>query len=92
MSIMKKLIFLILLMTFAVNGGLFAQKDILAVAEKLPRLEGKVPVYYPAGYKNTAISLQALLQKAIEYYQRELNINIPVGLVLFTAEEDANRG
>ena len=92
MSSKIKLIIPILLMIFSVNSGLFAQKDILTVAEKLPRLAGRVPVYYPAGYEKTAISLQALLQNAIEYYQKELNIDIPVGLVLFTAEEDANLG
>lgn len=84
----KKIIFLLLLFQLTANSFLFAQSNILKVAATLPKIDGKVPVYYPEGFGKTAISLQALLQKAIEYYDEKLGVNIPVTLVLFTAEED----
>jgi hypothetical protein len=88
----KKTISLLLLLTLSINGFLSAQNNILKVASTLSKKDGKVPVYYPGGFEKTAVSLQALLQKAVEYYDKKLGVNIPVTLVLFTVEEDRKLG
>lgn len=64
-----------------------AQSDLLKVAESLQKSEGKVTTYYPAAIEKQAKSVQALLEKAVDYYNKQLDINIPISVVLFGPEE-----
>ena len=64
-----------------------AQNDLLKVAESLQKSEGKVTTYYPAAIEKQAKSIQVLLEKAVDYYNKQLGINIPISVVLFGPEE-----
>jgi hypothetical protein len=63
------------------------QSDLLKVAESLQKSEGKVTIYYPATIEKQAKSIQALIEKAVEYYNTHLGINIPISVILFGPEE-----
>ncbi|MEP6556709.1 MAG: hypothetical protein ABJB11_24350 [Ferruginibacter sp.] len=66
-----------------------AQNDLLKVAESLQKSEGKVTVYYPATVEKQAKSIQILLEKAVDYYNKQLGINFPISVVLFGPDEYA---
>ena len=66
-----------------------AQRDLLKVAESLQKSEGKVTIYFPAFIEKQAKRIQALIEKAVDYYSRHLSINIPISVVLFGPEEYA---
>src|SRR5688500_12334246 len=66
-----------------------AQNDLLKVAESLQKSEGKVTIYFPAAITEQAKSIQTLIEKAVDYYSKHLNINIPISVVLFGPEEFA---
>jgi hypothetical protein len=66
-----------------------AQNDLLKVAEGLKKSEGKVTAYYPPSVEKQAKSIQDLLEKAVDYYNKELEINFPISVVLFGPEEYA---
>src|SRR4030095_1782770 len=66
-----------------------AQNDLLKVAESLKKSEGKVTAYYPPSIEKQAKSIQDLLEKAVNYYNKQLGINFPISVVLFGPEEYA---
>jgi len=66
-----------------------AQNDLLKVAESLQKSEGKVTAYYPASIERQAKSIQDLLGKAVDYYNKKLGIDFPISVVLFGPEEYA---
>ena len=78
-----------------ITGAIFfsqfanAQNDLLKVAASLKKSEGKVTAYYPASIEKQAKSIQSLLEKAVDYYNKQLNINFPITVVLFGPEEFA---
>jgi len=81
----------ILVITVAIFFSQFAnaQKDLLKVAASLKKSEGKVIAYYPASIEKQAKRTQSLLEKAVDYYNKQLNINFPITVVLFGPEEFA---
>lgn len=81
----------ILLITLAIffSQCANAQNDLLKVAASLKKSDGKITVYYPAFIEKQAKSIQSLLGKAIDYYNKRLNINFPITVVLFGPEEYA---
>ena len=84
--------FCILCMTFVIffpPQFANAQNDLLKVAESLKKSEGKVTAYYPPSIEKQAKSIQDLLEKAVNYYNKQLGINFPISVVLFGPEEYA---
>ncbi|MBZ5858140.1 hypothetical protein [Flavihumibacter profundi] len=79
----------ILAITVAIFFSQFAnaQNELLNVAASLKKSEGKVTAYYPASIEKQAKSIQGLLEKAVDYYNKQLNINFPITVVLFGPEE-----
>ena len=65
------------------------QNNILKVAGSLQKSEGRVTAYYPPSVEKQAKSVQDLLEKAVDYYNRYLGISFPISVVLFGPEEYA---
>jgi len=66
-----------------------AQNDLLKVAQSLQKSEGKVTTYYPESIKAQAKSIQVLLEKAVDFYDKRLGIKFPISIVLFGPKEYA---
>jgi hypothetical protein len=64
-----------------------AQQDILKIASSLNKLTGKVDVYYPDGLKEHALYTQHVLEKALDFYKDNLQIDIPISVAMFGTKE-----
>jgi len=64
-----------------------AQQDILKIASSLNKLTGKVVVYYPDGLKEHALYTQNIVEKALDFYKANLNIDIPISVAMFGPKE-----
>ena len=60
------------------------------VALHLPRLEGKIPVYYSDGLKDLALRDQAKIADCASWYSGQLHVSVPVTLAVLN-EHDWNR-
>jgi hypothetical protein len=66
-----------------------AQNNLPKVVATLQKNEGRVTAYYPHSIEKQAKSIQDLLEKAIDYYDKQLGINFPITVVLLGPEEYA---
>jgi hypothetical protein len=69
------------------NFSSYGQQDILKVAYTLNKLTGKVDVYYPDGFKEHALYTQDILEKALNFYKVNLNIDIRISVAMFGPKE-----
>ena len=69
------------------NFSSYGQQDILKVAYTLNKLTGKVDVYYPDGFKEHALYTQNILEKALDFYKVNLNIDIRISVAMFGPKE-----
>jgi hypothetical protein len=79
---------LILILVFY-NKKTKAQTEGGKLTEELNKIQGSVTVYYPDLFEREASEIHKLIESAVEYYNQDLKINIPISVFLLGPEEFA---
>ena len=89
--IVKKtiIVYSILLTLIAVGSSLAQQKTALQIVESLknPSKTNKTKVYYSPGYEKRALQLQAMIEEAVKFYERKLDIKQEINIAVLTPEQ-----